>query len=847
MSTEISLFKDNHTQLTMFDSEGSTIFDAEVVEGQEELSSIETPRELETPYLEEGSTFVRKYTIKKFLGQGALGIAYLAEEEGSRNRVVIKEFFPKGMVKREYDYTVSLGDNTTIQKIKSYEKMKKVFEEEAQNIVTINTVPHKNVAGFVSLERDVNNTIYYLMPYSEGEELGEYLNRLKEEEVELSQKDILALIEPILNGLEHIHGYHVYHKDIKPANIYIRKDDEPLLIDFGASVVSAHLLTPSYAPIEQVKRVASEYGPYTDIYAVGVMMHEMVLGSKPPKSKERAEAISRGEKDPYQPLAKKRELKKSFEAHFLAGIDHALALAYTDRPQSSNVFKAELLGDLKRKRRNKFLAWFLLGLTLLSLLGYTIFETQRDKYGYLIVPNNQHAQVLVDNRLVEPDRENRYPILLGKHSVEINNGLGYLSSVDEVLLEDENGQKRVENPVIKERVSLEINTKDVVAQVEINGEFVGNTPYMGRLYYDKEGGGLEKSYKVTLRKEGYENSETKQFFYKTLMKQPHNKINFELRKKEGVVEIKSPVGFKVKINGQVVKDKDGRVELTPLSIKKIPGIYTVLLYSSKREEVGKKKIKVYDRIVRRVVVKDRETTLFPQVKAEKNPQYLLAKAKEEERSTKKGSRKELLQAVKKPVMGKALNGVQFAKTEVTYDELVRFLNSETLSNEALKRYFNVHSNMIAKYIKQERVEGKRYYYVYEGYEEYPVTQISWYGAKAYIKWLNRMTGEQYRLPTYSEWYAVANLGFDAQKIDSYVNHKGNAVLSRVGLKKANGLGLFDIFGNVAEWSEDRLGDYSRITLGGSYRSLKHSINPLMQSSMSAYNTKNSDIGLRVVK
>ncbi|MCH9740718.1 MAG: SUMF1/EgtB/PvdO family nonheme iron enzyme [Epsilonproteobacteria bacterium] len=752
------------------------------------------------------------------------------------------------MVKREYDNTVSLGDNTTIQKIKSYEKMKKVFEEEAQNIVTINAVPHKNVAGFVSLERDVNNTIYYLMPYSEGEELGEYLNRLKEEGVELNQKDILALIEPILNGLEHIHHYRVYHKDIKPANIYIRQDDEPMLIDFGASVVSAHLLTPSYAPIEQVKRVASEYGPYTDIYAVGVMMHEMVTGAKPPKSKERAEAIARGERDPYQPLIKDSELGKSFEPHFLKGIDHALALAYTDRPQTAKLFREELRGDLKRKKRNRFILWFLAGLTLLSLLGYTLFEAQRDKYGYMIVPHNQNAQVLVDNRLLEPDAENRYPILLGKHSVEINNGLGYLSTVQEVVLSDEHGQKRVENQLIKERVSLEINTKDdIVAQVEIDGEFVGNTPYVGRLYYDKEGGGVDKSYKIMLRKEGYDNSETKQLLYKELMQHTNNKINFELRKKEGEIEIKSPVGFKVKVNGQVVKDSDGRVELTPLSVKQVPGVYTVLLYSSKREEIGKNKIKVYDRIVRTVTVKDRETTLFPQVKAEKNPQYLLAKVKEEERSSKKGSQKELLKAVKKPVMGKALNGVRFAKTEVTYDELVRFLNSVTLSEQELKRYFNVHSNMIAKYIKQERVEGRRYYYVYEGYENYPVIQISWYGAKAYIEWLNRMTGEKYRLPTYSEWYSVATLGFDAEQLNSYVNHKGNAVLSRVGLKKANSLGLFDIFGNVAEWSEEKSGDYSRLTLGGSYRSLKQYISPSMKSSMSAYNTKNSDIGFRVVQ
>jgi len=190
-------FEENQTHLTLFDDEGGTLFDDALgADGEdffeEEELFVEEDR-AQKPYLEVGTRFVRKYIIKRFLGQGALGIAYVAEEIGSKNQVVIKEFFPKGMAKRKGDSTVALSEEATLKELQSYEKMKKIFEEEAQNIVTINQVPHKNVAGFVSLEQNVNNTIYYLMPYSEGEEMGDYLKRLKAEGKSLSQKEIMGL------------------------------------------------------------------------------------------------------------------------------------------------------------------------------------------------------------------------------------------------------------------------------------------------------------------------------------------------------------------------------------------------------------------------------------------------------------------------------------------------------------------------------------------------------------------------------------------------------------------------------------------------------------------------------
>ena len=817
MGTE---FEINQTHITIFDEDGSSIFDDEFSSFDEDELDFEEQEEVE-PYLQEGSVFVRKYIIKRFLGQGALGITYVAEEEGSHNQVVIKEFFPKGMVKRKADFTVALGESVTQHQQSSFAKMKEVFEEEAQNIVTINTVPHKNVAGFVSLERDVNNTIYYLMPYSEGEELGDYLDRVKKEGKSLTQKEIMALVEPILRGLEHIHKYGVYHKDIKPANIYIRKDDEPLLIDFGASVTSAHLLTPSYAPIEQVKRLSSEYGAYTDLYALGVMMYEMVVGKKPPKSKLRAEAIARGESDPYLPLAKMKGLSKGFDKHFLEAIDHALALSYQERPQSAKEMGEELRGDIQRKRRNRWIILLLLSLLLFGVLGYKLYDMKRDKYGFLVVPNSNQAQILVDNRLVNPQSDGRYRVLLGEHLIEIKNTDNYLAKVSKVKLSKEGEQKRVENPLIEKEVAFEVRTKgDLVAEVEIDGKFVGNTPYRGKFYFKD----LDRAYKIVVKKEGYETLEERVLLYRELMRKEITKVVLPLRKKEGTVKITSPVGFKVKVNGELIRTKDRYVDVTPLSFKRVPGVYKVLLYSSKREGG----VRVYKPILKTIRVKDKEVTLFPQEKATMSKAYL--RLKEREHLTPSSKKRSVLTEPKVPKMGKAYGGVRFAKTEVTYGELVRFLNDTKLSKERLKSYFSLRG----KYIQED--SGS--YFVSKGYESYPVVYVSWYGAKAYVDWLNRKTGGHYRLPTYEEWLAVATQGVGGVVVGE---------LAKVAIKEPNSLGVYDLLGNVAEWSQDSVGEFSKMTLGGSFKTLEEYLNLDIKGSMNAHSTKNSDIGFRLVK
>ena len=117
----------------------------------------------------------------------------------------------------------------------------------------------------------------------------------------------MALIRPIAEGLDRAHKAGVLHRDIKPANIIVGPDGRPVLIDFGsarfessqATNTKVTFYTPPYAAIEQYVKSYPQ-GPWTDIYALGVVMYQCVTGEKPPEVLERMHA------EEGQPLSAQR-------------------------------------------------------------------------------------------------------------------------------------------------------------------------------------------------------------------------------------------------------------------------------------------------------------------------------------------------------------------------------------------------------------------------------------------------------------------------------------------------------------------------------------------------------------
>ena len=174
--------------------------------------------------------------------------------------------------------------------------------------------------------------------------LSEVLRRREIDGRPFDQGDLLAIAEPLLEGLSRVHEAGVLHRDIKPSNILVRrKDGRPVLIDFGAAKQTTALnskslapVTEGYAAIEQVGD--GKLGPWTDLYAFGAVLWRMVAGGQPPwrppnpiKVETRLNARVRGSIDPL-PMA--RELGAGrFSAAILDAIDLCLELAEANRVQ----------------------------------------------------------------------------------------------------------------------------------------------------------------------------------------------------------------------------------------------------------------------------------------------------------------------------------------------------------------------------------------------------------------------------------------------------------------------------------------------------------------------------------
>ena len=271
-------------------------------------------------------TVLREWRLEQVLGVGGFGIVYKGRGIYFDELVAIKEYFPSSISERDEDATVVPIDSDAEE---VHALGLKKFVEEAKLLWNLSTpTRHPNIVSVRSLF-EIHGTAYMVMDFEDGASLSKLIKSGKR----WNEASLTKLIRPIAEGLDRAHRVGVLHRDIKPPNILVNDDGRSVLIDFGsarfesgeATSTKVTFHTPPYAAIEQYVKTYDQ-GPWTDIYALGVVLYECITGTKP------AEVLERMHGDAGKPLAQGDW--PGYSKAFLAWVDSAMTIKPTERPQS---------------------------------------------------------------------------------------------------------------------------------------------------------------------------------------------------------------------------------------------------------------------------------------------------------------------------------------------------------------------------------------------------------------------------------------------------------------------------------------------------------------------------------
>ena len=224
-----------------------------------------------------------KYKIERVLGQGGFGNTYVGYNTEFEEAVAIKEFFMKGVTER--DETTSVVSVSNADNVQQFEEQREKFKKEARRL---RKLKNEHIVKVHDLFEE-NGTAYYVMDYIEGESLAE---RIKKTGNPFTEAEVRGILSQILEALKEVHQNEIWHLDLKPGNIMVDKLGNAYLIDFGASkqirangsmtTSTALCYTPGYAPNEQIGQMYDRFGPWTDIYALGATIYNLLTNKKPP-------------------------------------------------------------------------------------------------------------------------------------------------------------------------------------------------------------------------------------------------------------------------------------------------------------------------------------------------------------------------------------------------------------------------------------------------------------------------------------------------------------------------------------------------------------------------------------
>ena len=226
--------------------------------------TLENPAQIEGPGMRIG-----RYELLKLIGEGGMGLVYLAEQkEPVRRKVAFK--------------IVKLGMDT-----------KQVIARFAAERQALALLEHPNIAHVFDAGTTNTGRSYFVMEYVEGKSITKYCDEQK-----LNVEERLELFKQVCEGVHHAHQKGIIHRDIKPSNILVSIHSDkavPKIIDFGIAKAIAQPLsgktsytehgqllgTPEYMSPEQADMAYQDVDTRADIYSLGVLLYELLTGATP--------------------------------------------------------------------------------------------------------------------------------------------------------------------------------------------------------------------------------------------------------------------------------------------------------------------------------------------------------------------------------------------------------------------------------------------------------------------------------------------------------------------------------------------------------------------------------------
>ena len=236
-------------------------------------AALRPPAETAPENLPEPGCQIGSCRIVRLLGEGGMGLVYLAEQEEPITRQVALKIIKLGMDTR-----------AVLER----------FHSEQQALALME---HPNIAQVYEAGSNAQGRPYFVMEYVPGIPITDYCDLHR-----LGTRQRLELFLQVVNGVQHAHQKGVIHRDLKPSNVLVMERDGeavPKIIDFGLAKATEKLLTeetvfteagvligtPEYMSPEQASLGRVSVDTRTDVYSLGVLLYELLVGAVPFDSK----------------------------------------------------------------------------------------------------------------------------------------------------------------------------------------------------------------------------------------------------------------------------------------------------------------------------------------------------------------------------------------------------------------------------------------------------------------------------------------------------------------------------------------------------------------------------------